>query len=327
MKTPKFWYNNSSLYKTCLLPLTYLWLLGCYLKKILKKPIKFKVPIICVGNLIAGGGGKTPLTIQLAKILIRRGYSTHIIKKQYKSSNNRNVLLVKKNSDPSSVGDEPLLLANTTKTWLTKNRTLGIHKAIENGAKIIILDDGYQDHSIIKDYNILTIKESQKFGNKQIIPAGPLRESIEKGIKKADHIFYYGNKKSFKYDSFLKNIPITEVKIKKIKKNILHGIKNKNVLAFTGIAHPNNFFDTLTGCGFNLLKKLEYPDHYKYSKEDIIKIISMSDLFKLSIITTEKDYIKIPINLKKKIFSIPYELKFDEKEFFKNLKLKISLND
>ena len=82
---------------------------------------------------------------------------------------------------------------------------------------MIILDDGYQDYSIIKDYNILTIKESQKFGNKKIIPAGPLRESIEKGLK-ADHIFYYGNKKSFNYNNFLENTPITEVKIKKVKK-------------------------------------------------------------------------------------------------------------
>ena len=327
MKTPKFWYNKNSIYKIFLLPLTYLWILGSFLKKIFEKPIKFKVPIICVGNIIAGGGGKTPLTIQLAKVLIRKGYNTHIIKKQYKGSNNKNVLLVKKNSRASIVGDEPLLLANTTKTWLAKSRALGIDKAIKNGAKVIILDDGYQDYSIIKDYNILTIKESQEFGNKQIIPAGPLRESIEKGLEKADHIFYYGNKKSFNYSDVLENTPITEVKIKKVKKKDLYNIKNKNVLAFTGIAHPNNFFDSLISYGFNLVKKFEYPDHYKYSKVDIIKIISMSNLLKLSIITTEKDHVKIPKNLRKKIFSIPFEIVFNEREFFKNLKFKINLND
>ena len=99
------------------------------------------------------------------------------------------------------------------------------------------------------------------------------------------------------------------------------------MLAFTGIAHPKNFFDSLISYGFNLVKKLEYPDHYKYSKIDIIKIISMSKLLKLSIITTEKDHVKIPKNLRKKIFSLPFEIVFNESEFFKNLKLKINLND
>ena len=115
MKTPKFWYKKNSIINTILLPLSYVWLLASFLNKLSTRPTKFKVPVICIGNLIAGGGGKTPITIKLAEFLIKKGYSAHIIKKQYKSKNKEKVILVNKNSDPAIVGDEPILTANIAK--------------------------------------------------------------------------------------------------------------------------------------------------------------------------------------------------------------------
>ena len=203
MKTPKFWYKDNSILKYILYPLTSLWLLGSYLKKAYVKPKKFSIPIICVGNIIAGGSGKTPLTIQLAKLFLKKKYVVHIIKKQYKSKNEQIVTLVHEKSDPALVGDEPILTSKITSTWLVKDRKVGIKLAIKKGANLIILDDGYQDYSIIKDFNILTINERQQFGNKNIIPAGPLREKIYNGIKKADSIFFYGKKK-FSRSSYIK---------------------------------------------------------------------------------------------------------------------------
>ncbi len=327
MKTPKFWYKDKTIFKNFLLPFTYIWLLGNFLNRLLTKPIKFDVPIICVGNLIAGGGGKTPITIKLAEFLITKGYKTHIIKKQYKSKNKEKVIFVDKNSDPSIVGDEALLTAKVTSTWLAKNRSIGIQKAIDNGADLVMLDDGLQDHSIIKDFNIITIKDSQKFGNNCIIPAGPLRESIQKGIEKADHIFYYGKKDNLKFIYQKKNIPITLVKTQYHKRRILQKIKNKKVLAFTGIAHPENFFSSTIRYGLNLVKKIEFSDHYRYTRNDIKKIILISKNSKLSVVTTEKDYVKIPKDLRCKIFSIPLQIKFNERKFYQQFLLKVNQND
>ena len=324
MKTPKFWYKSKTIYKYILLPLSYIWLLGSFLNKITKKPIRFNVPVICVGNLIAGGGGKTPLTILIATFFKKKGANIHIIKKQYKCSNKKKVLLVDKESNPTVVGEESLLLARVATTWLTKKRSLGIKHAIDKGAELVILDDGYQDYSVYKSYNILVIKESQNFGNNKILPAGPLRESIEKGLEKADHIFYYGNKKDFINKYPLKKTPITTVKINYKNRNFIRKIKNKNTLAFAGIAHPDNFFNSVLKYGFNIIKKIEYPDHHHFSVNEILNIITISKNLNLSIVTTEKDHVKIPKKFKNQIFSLPLDISFDEKEFYKNFMLKLN---
>ena len=205
-----------------------------------------------------------------------------------------------KKANPSVVGEESLLLARAATTWLTKSRSLGIKHAIDKGAELVILDDGYQDYSVYKSYNILVIKESQNFGNNKILPAGPLRESIEKGLEKADHIFYYGNKKDFINKYPLKKTPITTVKINYKNRNFMRKIKNKNTLAFAGIAHPDNFFNSVLKYGFKIIKKIEYPDHHHFSVNEIQNIITISKKLKLSIVTTEKDHVKIPKNSKTK---------------------------
>ncbi|MBF96200.1 MAG: Tetraacyldisaccharide 4'-kinase [Alphaproteobacteria bacterium MarineAlpha9_Bin4] len=326
MKTPKFWFRSSPVLEKLLFPLSCLWMLGSSLNRVFTNPIKFNIPVICVGNLIAGGGGKTPVTIKLAKFLIKKGHKVHIIKKQYKSKNKEKLILVKKNSDPKLVGDEALLTAKVATTWLVKKRSTGIEKAIKCGANIVILDDGHQDYSIVKDYSILTIKDAQEFGNSKIIPAGPLRESIERGFRKADHIFYYGKINRSKFNCLKKNIPISLVKVQHNKKIIFKRIKNKNVLAFSGIAHPDNFFNSIAKYNLKLIKKIEFPDHYSYTVDDIKRIVTIAKNFKLSIVTTEKDYVKISKKFRAKINSIPLQIKFDENNFYKLFYLKVNKN-
>ena len=327
INTPKFWFENTSIIQIILSPLSLIWLLASWLIKKIKREERFSVPIICVGNLIAGGGGKTPLTLKLASLFLKKGYKTHIIKKQYKSKNKNQVVLVNKNSDPSIVGDEAILAAYTTTTWLVKNRIKGIRQAIKLGAELIILDDGYQDFSVSKDYNILVVKDKQHFGNKSIIPAGPLRENIKSGLQRTDHIFYYGTKDTIIPVLLKINKPITYVDIKYPKTQSLKKIKNKNVLAFAGIAHPENFFDSITYYGFCLRKKISYPDHYDYSERDIEKIIDLSLDLNLSVITTEKDFIKIPKKLRPNIFYIPFDIQFNSANFYKSFISKVSKID
>ena len=134
-----------------------------------KKIYSFNIPIICVGNIIAGGAGKTPIVIKLAEIFKKKGHTVHIIKKQYKNSSKKKIIKVSNNSPPNIVGDEPLLTAKVTHTWVVKVRSKGIQAAIKKGATLIILDDGYQDYSVKKDLNILTVNQNQNFGNENII--------------------------------------------------------------------------------------------------------------------------------------------------------------
>ena len=320
MKTPKFWYKDNSTLKYILNPLTIFWIFGNYLRKKYSVPKKFNVPIVCVGNAIAGGGGKTPLTMELAKLFIKKNYDVHIIKKQYKSKNKQDVKIVHKSSDPFLVGDESVLISRATKTWLAKNRKVGIEKAIKEGASLIILDDGYQDYSVIKDFNILTINENQQFGNTKIIPAGPLREKVEDAIQKADSIFFYGNKNSLDPSILRSTKPITFVKMI-LDKVVIKKIKNKKILAFSGIAHPQNFFNALTGNGLKLKRIIEFSDHYRYTINDFEKIILISSKLNLLAVTTEKDYVKVPKKFKENIIAIPVKLQFNQ-ELFYNLFIK-----
>ena len=117
MKTPKFWYKDNSILKYILLPLTAIWLLGSFYKKKYKKSKKFKVPVLCVGNIIAGGSGKTPLAMELAKLFLKKKYIVHIIKKPYKSKSAKKIILVNEKSDPDMVGDEAILTSRITEEY------------------------------------------------------------------------------------------------------------------------------------------------------------------------------------------------------------------
>ena len=162
----------------------------------------------------------------------------------------------------------------------------------------------------------MTVNQKQQFGNRNIIPAGPLRERIESGIQKADSLFFYGSKSSL--DISIKNSekPVTFIKIL-YNNDILMKIKDKNILAFSGIAHPDNFFTAISDFGINLKKKIKFSDHHKYTTKDLEKIISLSKKLKLIVITTEKDYVKIPSNYQKKIIAIPMKLQFNQEKFYK----------
>ena len=325
MKTPKFWYNNSlNLSSILLYPFCLIWAVGSRIMKLkINKSYKFNIPVICVGNIIAGGGGKTPLTLALANLLTKTNKNVHVIYKVFNTKINSNSLKVNIKNDPRVVGDEPLLSSRITSTWVCKKRIYGIQEALKNGAEMILLDDGFQDNSIYKDYSIMVINKNQGFGNRYLIPAGPLRQNIKPALNNTDCIFFYGSKKELS-----KILP--ECKVKTIFVDIL--AKNQEIkkyskrkfLAFAGIAHPENFFSFLRKNNIFLKQTISFPDHYKYKEGDIKKLIKLSTLKNVDIITTEKDYVKIPEKYKKNISKISISLKFDANNFLNHLKKKIN---
>ncbi len=316
MRTPEFWFKKRGVIKYLLYPATYLWKAGLYFNKLKSKPLNFPVPIICVGNIIMGGGGKTPLVIELSKDLNKQGKKTHIIYKAFNTKLEKEVFQVKGHHNPNKVGDEPLLACKYSKTWIAKNRKIGIEEAIKDKADIILLDDGYQDYSIEKDLLLLVINSRQGFGNQLLFPSGPLRENIKTGVEKADCIFFYGIRRQFnnllpklKKPVFFLEIVACKEKLKKFKK--------KKLIAFAGIAHPDNFFNTLSELKLDVEKKFYFSDHKKYSEMDILSIINKSNSTNNLIVTTEKDFTKIPEKYKNKIDYLPISIEYDKKQFMK----------
>ena len=300
-KKPEFWdHSRLSFWSIILYPFSLLFLFVSLIVKLLKTQKEFSIPIICVGNIYVGGTGKTPLAIELFKIL---------------KSNEKNPGFIKKGYD--YLYDEIQILKRNGETFTNKNRKKAISSLILSGHDVAILDDGFQDTSIKKDFSILCFNSNQLIGNGFIIPSGPLREKIS-SIKKADCIFINGNK----------NLEF-ENKIKEINKNIkifyskykianLDRFKNKKVVAFAGIGNPSNFFKLLKENNINIEKTYSFPDHHKYSKKDYDYLIKLKEQETL-IVTTEKDYSRINDKMKKSFDYIEVNLEIENKNEFINL--------
>tara|TARA_B100001750_G_scaffold167521_1_gene136005 strand:- start:479 stop:1417 length:939 start_codon:yes stop_codon:yes gene_type:complete len=294
LKKPKFWdYKKPNFIAYLLLPFSYI--VHIYNNLNLKKKISFygKIKTICVGNIYVGGTGKTPLSIKIIKILNNLNIKTCFIKKEY-----------------SNQLDEQKLLSSNGKLFCKKNRVIATNDAFKENFDVAIFDDGLQDKNIKYDINIVCFNEKTEVGNGCLLPAGPLRESIQ-NLKKYDAVFLNGNK--INESDFEKKIKkdFPHIKIFKSTYSIknLHELDTKEqYLVFAGIGNFDSFIDMLKKNNFRILDTIAYPDHYNYSQSDIKKILEIAKLKKAKIITTEKDYIKIAEEYKKEIKAIKIEL-------------------
>ena len=272
---PNFWQKPRSFMSIILFPITFIVLIIIFIKKKIHKEIKFNIPVLCIGNIYVGGTGKTPLSIFLAKELKNLKIKPVIIKKFYKNHEDEHLLIKKKNIPLISNvrRDKAILLA-------------------ENEFNLAILDDGFQDYKIVKNMSIICFHHKQLIGNGYVFPSGPLRESIN-SINRAQIAIINGDK-NIKFESKLlkinSNIKIFYSKYKLINKE---KFENKDILAFAGIGNPNNFFDLLSSEGLKIRHTISYPDHYNFQKEEILKIIKYAKKNEYTILTTEKDYLRI----------------------------------
>tara|TARA_Y100000591_G_C21826519_1_gene696997 strand:+ start:228 stop:1157 length:930 start_codon:yes stop_codon:yes gene_type:complete len=272
---PKFWdKKNLTFFSILLLPLSFIYIFLMYIRKFFKKEKKFSIPIICVGNIYIGGTGKTPICIKLKNLLDVKRVPI-VIKKKYKDQK-----------------DEIELLKKYTKLIVCDERSKGIESAIEKKFDTVILDDGFQDTSIEKNLNIICFNYNQQIGNGQVLPAGPLRETLS-SLKMANIILVNGEKdtefelKLKKYNNDLKFFYFT-YNLKKFDE-----FKNRKLIAFAGIGNSINFFNSLKENRLNVIKEITFPDHHDYSDNDLEKLIELENQNKAKLITTEKDYLRI----------------------------------
>ena len=311
MITPNFWHIKESLLSKSLVPISQIWKICAYLRNKSSNTRTMQIPVIKVGNVVAGGAGKTPTAISIAKRLINLKMNVHLISKGYKGSiritTKVNNLLHKFND----VGDEALLLSKIAPTWIGKDRISSIKAAQNEGAEIVILDDGLQDYSIKGDLNILVFNGSQGIGNRRIIPAGPLREPLSWALKNT-HLAIIVEKDIKGIKEILPNsLPILGAKIL-IDASVQKKLQNKSVLAFCGIGYPQKFYDFLKQMGCHISSWKPFPDHYIYSEKNIENLINESINLNSLLVTTQKDYIKIAKKYQNKIFSFPIDMKFSD---------------
>ena len=301
---PKFWDDNKTfIFPILLLPLTILiYLIGSYKKLVIKKHL-FSIPVICIGNIYLGGTGKTPFSIKLFSILQNLKKNPVFIRKKYKSFQ-----------------DEVSLQKQIGPVYENNKRTEAIKEAIQNKADIVILDDGFQDFSINKNLSIICFNEKQWVGNGFLIPSGPLREKLS-ALKRADCVIINGKKNIDIEKKIIKKNKLIKIYYTKYESENISEFKNKKVISFAGIGNPINFFNLLNEHKVNVLEKISFPDHYKYSEKDLENLIEKSKKHDAILITTEKDYFRIDEKYKINIKYLKIKVEIEkEKEFIEEIK-------
>ncbi len=305
IKKPRFWSNKRPNLKAYMLyPIAFFIETT---RKLFPKPIKkkFKIKTICVGNIYLGGTGKTSLSIKLHKLLNERNIKSCFIKKYYKKQI-----------------DEQKLLEKNGKLFLSSKRVDAIEQAQIQNYEIAILDDGLQDETIDYDLSFVCFNNINWIGNGMTLPAGPLREDINK-IKNYDHIFLNGNLENIEYltqEIYKINSKINIHLGKYEPVNLDEFNRNKKYLVFSGIGNHQTFVSMIKKSGLEVLKDLEFSDHYAYSKEDIDKILNEAGNLNCEIITTEKDFLRLNSYNLNEIKIMKSELKIiDEDKLIKSI--------
>ena len=312
----RLWYRPKfidKIFVIILIPFSFIYLVIFFLVKFLKfQKKKFGVQIVCFGNINAGGTGKTSTILSLLEILKLHKRNIVVLLRGYKSES-KLIMKVNIDDDPNVVGDEALLYAKKVCTYIGKNRSNAIEKLInQESPDLILLDDGFQDNSIFKNLNFLVISGSRGFGNNLVLPAGPLREPVQLAIKRSDGLILIGNDERnviTKYAHLLSSKLIINANIKTIT---IH--KNQMYYAFSGIGNNENFIETLQRNKINPVMTKFFPDHYHYNENDIQSLVSEAKNMELQLITTEKDFIKIPKEYQNYIECLKINIEFNNKD-------------
>ncbi|MCD8566613.1 MAG: tetraacyldisaccharide 4'-kinase [Alphaproteobacteria bacterium] len=314
-KTPAFWYRKpespAPLTERLLAPLARLYALGHRFNQSLKpKPYKATIPVLCVGNAVAGGSGKTPAALALMELIkehnlaqtpyfLSRGYGGRL----------KGPAIVDPLMKAEECGDEPLLLARAAPVVIAAKRPAGARFAHQHGAGLILMDDGLQNVSLSKDISFLVIDGAAGFGNEKLLPAGPLREPLHEAFTKADAFILIG-KDARNVTSFLPpQKPLFHAHIEALLPPEIDPAQP--VIAFAGLGRPEKFYRTLEKLGLSLAGWHPFPDHHLYTKTECAMLARESLKQNAPLVTTEKDAMRLKES-GMPLHTIPIHLRFED---------------
>jgi tetraacyldisaccharide 4'-kinase len=328
MREPAFWWREGGAAARLLAPLAAIygavagWRLG-------RVGVRAGAPVVCIGNLTVGGAGKTPTALAVARMLTAAGERPAFLSRGYGGALAGPLLVDPVRQRAAHVGDEPLLLARAAPTIVARDRVAGARMAVLAGAGVIVMDDGFQNASLIKDFSVLVVDARRAIGNARVIPAGPLRAPLSAQLARAHALVVVGMSArvaALVADARARNIPIFSARLAP-DASFIAALGHGRVLAFAGIGDPEKFFATLAEAGVAVAATRSFPDHHRYTRAEAEALCDDADRDGLALVTTEKDLARLAgddamTKLAAYAHALPVTLAFEDEGRFKSLLLE-----
>jgi tetraacyldisaccharide 4'-kinase len=311
MRPPEFWHRPpGGIVPALLAPCGLAYSTAALLRERAATPWRAPVPVVCVGNLTVGGAGKTPTALAVAARLQTWDLHVAFLSRGYGGTLRGPVLVDAARHRASEVGDEPLLLAARAQTWVARNRKDGARLAIADGADVIVMDDGLQNPTVRKDLRLVVVDADYGFGNEHVLPAGPLREPLARGLARADAFVLVGADKRGLAAMLRRHAPVLHAAF--VPDDAARTLAGRKVHAFAGIGRPDKFFATLDALGALRAVAHRFADHHPYTEDEATRLIDAARRDSAIPVTTAKDYVRLPVGARDKVTAVSGDLVFND---------------
>lgn len=294
MREPAFWWREAGLAAGLLAPLAALY--GAVASaRLTQRGARAAVPVVCIGNLTVGGAGKTPLTLTVARLLAAAGDVPILLTRGYGGRLAGPLRVDPARHRAADVGDEPLLLARVAPAFVARDRVKGAQAAVAEGAGVIVMDDGFQNPSLQKNFSVLVVDLRRGIGNGRVVPAGPLRAPLPAQLERADALVVVGTSNAeagVTAAAGARGVPVFRASLAP-DAAVAATLAGLRVLAFAGIGDPEKLFATLAGAGIAVAATRSFPDHHRFTPAEARLLCEEADRAALMLVTTEKDLVRM----------------------------------